>query len=553
MDGIDDDVRTPANGERLERYVRPRGVLAWIVDQSVRAKILSLIAVLAVAAVGTGAMAIVSLRGVVASANEVATLQNDVSYNLGLIHQDQLKARMIVAQLAAIQSHATQNAWMSKQSANDAEMQGYIDAFAATEGAALPSWAPFLEGYAAWIAARDAQLVPAAIADASSGYESLLDSVSQPLINSYVDDLDALEVEITDLSATVVARAQTSSTATTWELIVVLGIALAVVVALGLMIAQALRRRLAGVTTALEAMAAGDLTVPAGVHGTDEIGQMAYALEVTQRALRVAFTGVGETAQTVASAAEELSAANAQVTAGSSETSAQAGLVATAAEHVSRSVQTVAAGAEQMGASIREIAQNANEAAKVAARATGVASSTNDLVAKLGVSSAEIGTVVNAITSIAEQTKLLALNATIEAARAGEAGKGFAVVAGEVKELARETALATEEITRRVEAIQVDTAGAVAAIAEISAIIGSINDYQLTIASAVEEQTATTNEMSRSVTEAASGSGQIAENITGVARTAASSSDVMGQMGVSVNELARMSADLRERIAAFTY
>jgi len=545
-----DDLRSAT---AIDSYVRPRGVIAWIVDQSVRAKILCLIAVLAVAAVGTGVLAVGSLRAVVTSTDEVVALQNDVSMNLGLIQQDQLTARMIVAQLAAIQSHATQNAWMSKQTKNDAEMQGYIDAFAATEGAALPSWAPFLAGYEAWISARDAQLVPAALADASSGYESLLDSVSQPLINEYVDYLDSLQVEITDLSTAVVTDAHTSSTATIWVLVVVLGVALVVVVTLGLLIAQALRRRLKAVTASLEGLASGDLTVPADVHGTDEIGQMAHALEVAQRSLRVAFAGVGETAGTVASAAEELSAANAQMAAGSEETSAQAGVVAAAAEQVSRNVQTVATGAEQMGASIREIAQNANEAAKVASRATGVASSTSDLVAKLGVSSAEIGTVVKAITSIAEQTNLLALNATIEAARAGEAGKGFAVVAGEVKELARETARATDEITKRVAAIQVDTSGAVAAIEEISSIITSINAYQLEIASAVEEQTATTNQMSRSVTEAAAGSGEIAINITGVARTAASSSDVMGQMGVSVTELARMSADLRERIAAFTY
>jgi len=216
-------------------------------------------------------------------------------------------------------------------------------------------------------------------------------------------------------------------------------------------------------------------------------------------------------------------------------------------------VQTVAAGAEQMGASIREIAQNANEAAKVAHQATGVAAVTTETVSKLGVSSAEIGNVVKVITQIAAQTNLLALNATIEAARAGEAGKGFAVVASEVKDLAQETARATEEITRRVDAIQVDTTGAVVAIGQISTIIASINDFQLTIASAVEEQTATTNEMSRSVTEAATGSVEIASNIIGVATGAAMASEVLVQMGSSVHELARMSADLRERVAALTY
>ena len=214
-------------------------------------------------------------------------------------------------------------------------------------------------------------------------------------------------------------------------------------------------------------------------------------------------------------------------------------------------MQTVAAGAEQIGASIREIAQNATQAARVAAQAMSEVTATNETVARLGTSSQEIGNVVKVITSIAEQTNLLALNATIEAARAGEAGKGFAVVAGEVKELATETARATEDIARRVEAIQSDTTGAVAAIDQVSQIIARISDYQMTIASAVEEQTATTAEMSRAVTEAAGGAGAIAGSITTVATTAGTSAEVLGRVDDDMDRVAAGTRELATRIAAF--
>jgi methyl-accepting chemotaxis protein len=310
---------------------------------------------------------------------------------------------------------------------------------------------------------------------------------------------------------------------------------------------------LRSIVDVLRAMAGGDLRASMQGGSSGAVGQIALALDAAQEGLRDTMSSVVAAADAVAASSEELSASSAQISAGAEETSAQSGVVSTAAEEVSRSVQTVAAGAEEMGASIREIASNAAEASQVAARAVTAAETTTATVAKLGESSAEIGNVVKVITSIAEQTNLLALNATIEAARAGEAGKGFAVVANEVKELAQETAKATEDIARRVQAIQGDTTAAVTAIEEISSIVAQIADRQTTIASAVEEQTATTNEMSRSVQEAASGSTQIAENITGVSAAAGSTTQALNQTRTAIDELSRMAADLRSTVGRFTY
>ena len=269
------------------------------------------------------------------------------------------------------------------------------------------------------------------------------------------------------------------------------------------------------------------------------------ARKAAEVALKVTLNTVNQNAQALASSSEELTAVSQQMSSNSEETATQSNVVAAASEQVSKNVATVATSAEEMSASAKEVAKNASEAAKVATQAVKVASDTNKTVAKLGESSIEIGKVIKVITSIAQQTNLLALNATIEAARAGEAGKGFAVVANEVKELAKQTATATEDISGKIEAIQNDTKAAVSAIDEIGKIINQINDIQNTIASAVEEQTATTNEIARNAAEAAKGSTEISKNIASVSTAAKNTTQGANNTLTAATELSKLAADLK--------
>jgi methyl-accepting chemotaxis protein len=309
------------------------------------------------------------------------------------------------------------------------------------------------------------------------------------------------------------------------------------------------KQSLSSLLTAAQAIASNDLRRETQL--TPIAGRLGKAFAAMTDNL-AAFVGtVGQNAQVLASAAEELNAVSQQMSASAEETATQADVVSKAAEQVSGSVSTVATSSEEMSASIKEIARNAAEAARVALSAVSAADTTNRTVQKLGASGAEIGKVVKVITSIAAQTKLLAINATIEAARAGDAGKGFAVVANEVKELAKETARATDEIGQRIEAIQADTRSAVDAIEQIGAIIKKINEHQSTIASAVEEQSATTNEIDRNVSEAATGSSEIARNISGVAEAARHTSQGTTDTQKASAELTRMAAELQRMISRF--
>ncbi len=391
----------------------------------------------------------------------------------------------------------------------------------------------------------DGEFVPAVRRGDQEGARQIADRLLKPLYEQHMKVvLDMVQVASQqtmkeEKTALAIARERSA-------LVPLLGLVLAgVTLTIGLFLSRRIVRAIEQMRRVAERTAGGDLTCRVPYEGDDELGQLATSTNQMVDSLRGVLSHIGDRAVTLATASEELSSVSTQMIGSAEETSRQANVVSSGSEQISRSVESVSVSVEEMIASIQEISKNTSEAARVATVAAGEADITNAAVNKLGASSGEIGKVVQVINTIAQQTNLLALNATIEAARAGEAGKGFAVVANEVKELANETAAATKDISRKIEAIQADTLDAIQAIGKISETIQQIKDISNSIATALEQQLATSGEIGRNLTEAARGSGEISAGIVKVAEIARDTAGSSENTQRAAEELARLAAELR--------
>ncbi len=530
---------------------RPAVRRSWLGDRRLGTRIGAVVVVAAAALVVTGAAGLAGLEGTGRSAEELLTASEATRAALeaDMMH-DAVRADVLSALLAdGGQERYAASADLAEHSATLADRLDAVAAAGLGEdvSAAVEEVGPEVDAYLA--AGADIAAVAERDPDAArDAYPDFLDA--------FVGLEEALPV-VSDAVAAYAAQAEedASSQRRSAEVLLV-GVSLAAVallVGLAVAVVRSVTGPLRRLVGAVQALAEGDLTVSTGIVSRDEVGVVAQGLDRATAQVRAVVAGVADSAAAVAAATEQLSRSSEQIAEGAHRSSAQAAVVAATAEQVSHDVRTVAAGSEEMGASIREIAQAAGEAARVVSEAVAVVAATDSTMAALGSSSTEISSVVKAITSIAEQTNLLALNATIEAARAGESGKGFAVVATEVKELAQETGRATEDIARRVDSIQHDTSGAVSEMARLSAIIASIHDLQLSITSAVEEQTATTAEMSRGVAQAAHGTSDIASSIVGVAEAAEGTDQAARDSRAAVEELGRTASGLSEQVARFRF
>jgi len=364
-------------------------------------------------------------------------------------------------------------------------------------------------------------------------------------------------IDIVEQSQQTIAKTQ--KTGDMVSLVVVI-VSMSVLILLGVVLYRGVSKPISTAVAMFKDIAEGegDLTKRLEFQSKDEIGEMAHWFNRFVEKIQVIVRDLAQNSGKLGTAAQTLAGISQQMSSGAEQTSTKAAGVAAASEEMSSNFNSVAAAmeqatsnmamvssaTEQMTATIQEISQNTGKARGITLDAVGQTQSASMQMGKLGTSADEIGKVIETITEIYEQVSLLALNATIEAARAGDAGKGFAVVASEIKDLARQTADATAEIKNRIEGIQVTTKTTVKEIGNLTNVVNEINDIVATISAAVEEQTATTQEISSNVSQASIGIGEVNEN---VAQSSLVAGDIAGEIS-DVTQAAREISGSSERV-----
>ncbi len=554
------------------------------INLSIRAKVLSVPGVMVVLLLGLAAYAFFLLGG---NESKVRELNSGIARHAATLLEFENQAQRSVAALYRLTSTAANESDEEKLNTMAKTVSGDLDKFAARfpavkdaaagAGVAQEKIAALDAGFVAYVKAAKF-VIDMATSDASAALTFMTGAERK------FGDVDKM---IEEVSATLNAERDGvlssiyAGMAQGRAIFVAVSLAIATLaMAVSFFVSRVISRPIVDMTRALGRIAEKDYSgdVPAlGQH--DEIGRMAEAVNVLKdrsitadrldeerrqaseanerRAGRLAELthafeqSVGGIVQAVSAGSTEMRANAETLAATAEQTSEQCQAVASASEQATGNAQTVSSAAEELTSSIAEIGRQVAHSAQITSKAVDEATQTNETVKGLAEAAQKIGQVVSIINEIASQTNLLALNATIEAARAGEAGKGFAVVASEVKSLANQTAKATEEIGAQIASIQQVTGEAVSAIGRIGTTIGEINQIATTIASAVEEQGAATQEIARNVQEAATRTQEVSSNIGGVTLAAGKTGDAAGVMLDAAGDLARQSEDLRKQVDDF--
>jgi len=551
---------------------------------SIRAKIVSVVAILLVAMIGMGLLAVKNMRSINANTVDIATswlpsvrvlgdLQSNVIMNRNILREhllaesleDKLKVEKAIA--ANVESIAKSR-------------QAYEPLITSPEERALYSeWSRAFEEYK-----KGVQEVMALSRKAAGQIPREAHELNTRTVNRILTDADNIlrkDVDLNNAGADKAAAEAADNYASSFAVLAaLLGFVVIVGSAVSFVLVRDVSNGIASIVKPMQALGEGDLTAQVPHQGEKtEIGAMADTLQVFKDALiakkaadeaaaqdaeakiargrrvdsvtRDFESMIGEIVSTVSSASSQLEASASTLSSNAQRSKELATAVSAASEEATANVQSVASSTEEMASSITEIGRQVQESARMANDAVGQARSTTERVSELSKAATRIGDVVELINTIAGQTNLLALNATSEAARAGEAGRGFAVVASEVKALAEQTAKATGEIGQQITGIQAATHESVSAIKEISGTIEKLSEISSTIASAVEEQGTATQEISRNVQQAAKGTQQVSSNITDVQRGAAETGAASSQVLSAAKSLSGDSGRLRAEVSKF--